>query len=189
MDHNGDPTFSTTEANSYKSLEYHDRGQPPAGDARDLVPTERPSPPNAFSPRSDFSYNDNASISEYSQTLAIRGAQELLKKNCQKRLEMATWKHWQGGSPSRRWNNGQPSMTQWRQQQDERVNVNGFWIIRVDWCITRILNFTSGPDFANGQGENEVQQNGGYYEVKWPHLLSRRIKPRPSVQGSSLLQL
>jgi hypothetical protein len=109
MDHNGDPTFSTTEADSYKSSGYHDRGQLPPGDARDLVPTKRPSPPNAFSPRSDFSYNNNASISEYLQTLAIHGAQELLKKNHQKRLEMAMQKHWEGpqvkdeimGSPPR----------------------------------------------------------------------------------------
>jgi hypothetical protein len=96
LDHNGDPTFSTTKPNSYKSLEYHDQGQQPPGDAQDLVLTERPSPPNAFSPCSDFSYNDNASISEYSQTLAIHEAQELLKKIHQKRLEMAMQKHREG---------------------------------------------------------------------------------------------
>jgi hypothetical protein len=37
---------------------------------------------------------------------------------------------------------------------------------RVDWCVTRRLNFTSGPDFANGQGKNEEQQNGGYSQSK-----------------------
>jgi hypothetical protein len=96
MDHNGGPTFSTTEADSYKSLEYHDQGQLPPGDARDFILTERPSPSNAFSPRSDFSYNNNASMSEYLKTLAICEAQELLKKNCQKRLEMAMQKQSEG---------------------------------------------------------------------------------------------
>jgi hypothetical protein len=90
---NGNPTYSTTEGDSYESQEYHERGQPPPEEARDFVPTERPSPPKAFSPRSDYSYNDSASISEYSQTSAMRGAQELLKKNRQKRLEMAMRKH------------------------------------------------------------------------------------------------
>jgi hypothetical protein len=109
MHHNGDPTFSATEGDSYTSPEYDERGQPPPEEARDFVPTELPSQPNPFSPRSDYSYTDDASMGEYSQTSAMRGAQELLKKNRQKRLEMAMRKHREGpqvedeimGSPPR----------------------------------------------------------------------------------------
>lgn len=94
--HNGDPTLSTTEVESFESADYNERSPAPADEeTENFVPTEAPSSNvrNVFSPRSETSYNDSASISEYSQTSAMRGAQELLKKNRQKRLEMAMRKH------------------------------------------------------------------------------------------------
>jgi hypothetical protein len=94
--HNGDPTLSTTEVESFESADYNERSPVSAEEeTENFVPTEAPSSNvrKAFSPRCESSYADSASISEYSQTSAMRGAQELLKKNRQKRLEMAMRKH------------------------------------------------------------------------------------------------
>lgn len=95
--HNVVPTLSTTEVESFESADYNERTPAsPEVETEIFVMNEGPSLKvrNAFSPRSSETSNaDTASASEYSQTSAMRGAQELLKKNRQKRLEMAMRKH------------------------------------------------------------------------------------------------
>ena len=91
---------------SYEPADYHDEHHPEqeegyhrntpsrAEKASQQLPSTsragfRSSRPNKMlSPQSEYSVGDSTSVSEYSQTSAMRGAQELLRKNRQKRLEM-----------------------------------------------------------------------------------------------------
>ena len=106
----GDNGFPPPTDDSYASPDSNKRTSPPpeenygrpAAQPTEKAPLEKYAParsgfrtrPNSLlSPRSDYSIGESTSISEYSQTSAMRGAQELLKKNRQKRLEMAMRKH------------------------------------------------------------------------------------------------
>jgi hypothetical protein len=104
--------FASPDDESYEPVEHHHkrhlveedyhRTSPPRAE-KAPEPEHRPSqslsafrssrPNSILSPQSEYSMADSTSVSEYSQTSAMRGAQELLRKNRQKRLEMAMKKH------------------------------------------------------------------------------------------------
>ena len=105
------PDDETNESDEYRRrdppLDDYEGAEPPRGKgnyssmnspAAEKAPKQKSSPArsgfrssrpnNMMSPRSEYSVGESASISDYSQTSAMRGAQELLKKNRLKRLEM-----------------------------------------------------------------------------------------------------
>lgn len=113
--HPGDSVLYSPDDETYESAQYerrdrhlddYEHADSPTEEAYsdmdspsvDKAPKQLSSPPrsgfrtsrldNMMSPRSEFSAGESVSMSEYSQTSAMRGAQELLKKNRKKRLEM-----------------------------------------------------------------------------------------------------
>jgi hypothetical protein len=103
--HADERDFAGPDDESYESADYHHERTVMQQDYRrtapppeEKAPQQQPSPSRSgfrssrphkmISPRSEFSVGDNTSVSEYSQTSAMRGAQELLRKNRQKRLEL-----------------------------------------------------------------------------------------------------
>ena len=83
------PERETYDSNTYDSNTYDDEG-PAFDEESESFVQQSNTPTNRLkdrSPKSDISFTDTVH-SEYSQTSAMRGAQELLKKNRQKRLEM-----------------------------------------------------------------------------------------------------